>query len=77
MEEWQQRALDERRELGERCVKLLAFLSKGAPGASAEDRVSLRKQRDAMIDYAAALDERILRFGGGSDDIGKSKQFGW
>lgn len=62
MEDWQQRVIDERRELGDKITKLASFLSRGAPEASNEERALLRQQRNAMLDYADALDERILRF---------------
>lgn len=62
MEDWQNRVAEERKELGERIMKIVAFLSKGAPGASDEDRSLLRRQHSAMLDYADSLDKRILRF---------------
>ena len=62
MEDWQQRVLDERRELDERLVKLLSFLVNKSFGVSKADVDLLCDQRDIMIEYRDVLDARIARF---------------
>lgn len=73
MEDWQQRVIDERKEISERLTKLAAFLSRGAPGASEKGRDLLRRQRNAMLDYGDVLDERILDFSNFNEDLQRSR----
>jgi hypothetical protein len=62
MEDWQRRVIEERAELSERITKFAAFLSKGAPGAPDWTRRLLRLQRNAMLEYSDALNDRIALF---------------
>ncbi len=62
MTEWQQRVVDESKELNERFDKLTAFLAVPHPDVTEVDLQLLLEQHDAMRDYADVLHRRILRF---------------
>ena len=60
---YQQRVIDENRELGERLGKLLAFFQTPAfVELSEAERSRLRNQARFMDGYAAVLEERIAAF---------------
>ena len=64
MEPWQQRVVDEHREVSDRLIKLTAFISGNEAFARlhAIDQSLLRAQRSAMVDYEAVITQRIARF---------------
>lgn len=63
MEDWQQRVIEEEKELGEKINKLMYFLeSEKFLELPFQDKSTLWKQFYGMIDYRAALQERIARF---------------
>lgn len=61
---WQQRVVDERRDLGYKVVKLAEFIITGTEFTKLDpaEQERLRKQERAMEDYAHILDERIAAF---------------
>lgn len=59
---WQERVIEERRELAEKIVKLAAFLESQPPHVDGVDLELLARQRQAMHEYLATLDCRIARF---------------
>lgn len=60
---YQQRVIDENRELGEKLAKLLAFFQTPAfVELSEAERSRLRNQARFMDGYAAVLEERIAAF---------------
>lgn len=64
MEDWQQRVVDEHRELCGKLTKLAQFITND-PAFSPIDMYQqnlLRRQRAAMIEYEAVLAERIKLF---------------
>lgn len=65
MEDWQTRVIAERDELGERLIKLSAFIIQSAAfrSLSADERQRLRHQREHMLDYHEILGERIAAWG--------------
>lgn len=63
MQPWQQRVVDEKRELDERLEKLTAFIASPAMHPLDEaDCHLLRCQREAMWQYSGVLQRRIERF---------------
>ncbi len=64
MEDWQQRAIEEHRDLAEKLGRLVAFISSSPvfDKLSVMDQLLLRDQRDGMVDYHTALSTRISRF---------------
>lgn len=62
MEDWQERVVKERGDLSEKLTRLSAAISVRTLPLSEEDWELLRRQRDAMVDYYVALDERVRRF---------------
>lgn len=63
MESWQERVIDERKQLDDKIAKLLAFLEGPQFFKLAEgERARLRRQYGAMKDYSQALEERIDAF---------------
>lgn len=64
MQPYQQRVVEEKRELSERLAKLLAFFQTDTFAALPEaERSRLRNQARFMDGYAAVLEERIVAFG--------------
>ncbi len=63
-ENWQDRVRAERIEIGERLIKLSAFMSAGPAffGLDLHTQGLMREQRAAMQDYVDILDKRIARF---------------
>jgi len=64
MQPHEQRVLDEKRELDERLVKLVSFITSSPTFRSLdpEDQRLMREQRKAMLDYSDTLESRIARF---------------
>jgi hypothetical protein len=60
MEDWQQRVLDEKRELGDKIVRLDTFI--GSPGYNVlhePEQARLRRQHYHMKHYYQVLQERV------------------
>lgn len=63
MEDWQQRVVDEKKELDEKIKKLNSFFSTEAFSLLATtDAVLLRTQYVVMQEYSSILAKRIARF---------------
>ncbi len=62
MEDYQQRALDEKKELDERRIKLHMFIDKGLFGLSVKHQKLLERQGEVMTEYSIILGERIAMF---------------
>jgi hypothetical protein len=64
MQPHQQRVVDELSELSKKLVALVSFISRGEIFATlaADEQSRLRRQRDAMQEYADILEERIAAF---------------
>jgi len=63
MMDYQQRVIDEKRELDEKLGKLLAFFQQDMfLGLSEAERSRLRNQARFMDGYSAVLEERIAAF---------------
>jgi len=63
MEDYQQRVVDEERELREKLKKLEAFVASDVfAGMAREDQSLLRKQHGYMANYLDILERRIVRF---------------
>ena len=63
MQPYQQRVVDEKRELDERLLKLRNYLASPVSASlDLEDRVLLETQEDVMSDYSVVLASRIARF---------------
>lgn len=63
MEDFQQRVVDEKKELDEKREKLAAFFTGSIfPTLPVEERVRLERQLDAMNEYSSILGERIAAF---------------
>lgn len=60
---WQQRVIDEKRELDKRLAKLRSFLYDPDNGRPSEDRKLLLMQEQAMADYSSVLAMRISAWG--------------
>jgi len=66
MEPYQERVIQEKRELDERLKKLDAFIVAGTERwdkVPAEEQERLCRQAEIMTDYSAILGERIAAFG--------------
>ena len=71
MEEYQERAIEEQRELNERLVRLIRFTTTDTyRKLDREDRELLTSQQHAMIHYNDVLSQRIARFNRGDSDGG-------
>jgi hypothetical protein len=64
MEAWQERVIAEHDELGDKLLKLSAFIAENPQFQSldAEDQRLMREQLDSMRTYHTTLEDRILRF---------------
>lgn len=64
MQEYQERVMQEKKELDEKIEKLNAFTNDPNKfnDLPSEDRVSLTKQEEVMMEYSKILGERIARF---------------
>ena len=64
MIDWQQRVVEERRELGDKALKLAAFIcGAGYDGLDRVNQKMLNRQHVAMKEYLDILDIRIKLFG--------------
>ena len=60
METWQQRVVDEKKELGDRITKLETFIESPAYQVAAEpEQARLRRQHHHMKRYYEVLQERV------------------
>ena len=61
MEDWQERVIAERDELGARLIKLSAFVVQSPAFRSLgnEEKQRLRRQRETMLEYHEILEDRI------------------
>ena len=61
---YQQRVVDEKKELDRRCAKLVAFINDSDKFAKVNDdeRDRLERQSTAMLEYSKILGERIAAF---------------
>lgn len=67
MEAYQQRVVDERRELDEKIERLAGFIASTAfDFVDHEQRQLLLRQHDAMVTYSDILQQRISLFEGAS-----------
>jgi hypothetical protein len=72
MEAYQQRVVDEKRELDEKLAALRVFLQgQTYANLNAHERNLLYKQAGVMAEYSRILGERIAAFQGTSDAIGR------
>lgn len=64
MEEWKERVIAERGELGDKIIKLITFISaESFPTTMVEDdRQKLKAQLFAMLNYQQTLEARIAEF---------------
>lgn len=63
MAPYQERVIQEKRELDERRLRLLAFIHTARfASLSADERDRLRRQREVMDEYSGILGERIGAF---------------
>ena len=63
MEDWQQRVVEEKKELNEKIMKLVTFLFTSTFEISENARKLLEMQRDVMLKYSDILTARIEDFG--------------
>lgn len=64
MQSHEERVIKEKRELDEKLVKLVQFITASLVFKTLDeyDRMLLREQRDHMMDYSDTLERRISRF---------------
>lgn len=62
MEDWQQRVIDEKKELGEKISKLVSFIHSDEFDGENKGHIVLYMQAKQMLEYSETLSYRITKF---------------